>query len=221
MNKGEEEAHLPNSFWRARSALWFQASQDVKDKQLSIFESIRIQQFWPFRFSNSSEEESRNRPLFKVQIFVALNIWQDYILEISIEEIAILRIVVLIKFTSLLKTHFSFAVAAVWIPEIRTSSSSTSVSGASPLPSVPRPILGTNLNASPINAFFASPSCLEVGELAVLTIGGWRIVAATLKTSCNKIVSVPLLFTSLVDVFVLMGGKFRKISSRNLTEMYT
>ena len=61
--------------------LWCRASQDVEDKQLSIFESIqiRIQQFWPFQFSNSSEEESRIRPLFKVKIFVALNIWQDYI----------------------------------------------------------------------------------------------------------------------------------------------
>ena len=185
-----EEAHLPDSFWRAHSTLWCQASQDkFKDKQLSIFESIGIQQFWPFRFSNSSsEEESRIRPLFKVKIFVALNIWQDLISEISIEEIAILRIVVLIKFSSLLKTHFSFAVAAVWIPEIRMSSSSSSVSGASPLPSVPwHPVPRMNLNALPINAFFASLSCLEVGELAALSIGGWRIVAKTLKTFCKEI----------------------------------
>ena len=108
------------------AALWCRASQDVEDKQPSILESIRIhfQQFWPFRFSNSSEEESRIRPLFKVKIFIALNIWQDYISEISIKEIAILRTMVLIKFTSLFKTHFSLAVAAVWISEIRTSSSS-------------------------------------------------------------------------------------------------
>ena len=180
------------------------ASQDVEDKQLSIFESIqiRIQQFWPFRFSNSSEEESRIRPLFKVKIIVALNIWQDYISEISIKEIAILRIV-LIKFFSLFKTNFSFAVAAEWFPEIRTSSSSSSPSsslsssgaasssGASTLPSAPlHPVLKTNLNASPINinSFFAPPSSFEAGELklATLLIGGWRIVA-TLKTSCNEI----------------------------------
>ena len=168
------------------------ASQDVRDKQLSISESIqiRIQQFWPFLFSNSFEEESRIRPLFKA-IFVALNIWQDYISEISIKEIAILRIV-LIKFFSLFKTNSSFAVAAEWFPEIRASSSSSSASsstsssasGAASPPSVPRPILGTNLNASPINAFLASP-CLEA-KLAKL-IGGWRIVATTLKTSCNEI----------------------------------
>ena len=92
-----------------------------EDKQLSILESIqiRIQQFWPFRFSKSSEEERRIRLLIKV--FVALNIWQDYISEVSIEEIAILR-AVLIKFTSLLKTHFSLAVAGAWIPEVRTLS---------------------------------------------------------------------------------------------------
>ena len=83
VNEGEEEARLPDSFWRARSTLWCRASQDVEDKQLSIFESIRIQQFWLFRFPNSSSEKrNRNRPLFKVK-FVALNIWQDYISEIS------------------------------------------------------------------------------------------------------------------------------------------
>ena len=198
-----------DNFW---SNLWCQASQDVEDKQLSILESIRIriQQFWPFRFSNSSEEESRIRPLFKAK-FVALNIWQDYISEISIKEIAILRIVVLIKFTSLFKTNFSFAVAAAWFPEIRTSSfvlvlvvphrrrrpgaassGAASSLGASPLPSAPlHPVLKTNLNASPINinSFFAPPSSFEAGELelATLLIGGWRIVAATLKTSCNEI----------------------------------
>ena len=187
-----------DNFW---SNLWCQMSQDVKDKQLSILESIQIciQQFWPFRFSNSSEEESRIRPLFKAK-FVALNIWQDYISEISIKEIAILRIVVLIKFTSLFKTNFSFAVAAVWFPEIRASSSSSSASsstssstlssasssalssasGTASPPLVPRPILGTNLNAKPINAVFASPSCLEAGKLAKL-IGGWRIIATILK----------------------------------------
>ena len=221
-----------------------QASQDVEDKQLSIFESIqiRIQQFWPFRFSNSSEEESRIRPLFKAK-FVALNILQDYISEISIKEIAILRIV-LIKFFSLFKTHFSFAVAAEWFPEIQTSSSSSSPSssssssgaasssGASTLPSAPlHPVLRTNLNASPINAFFASPSNLEAGELATLLIGGWRIVAATLKTSCNEISFsfikfkfkfdvLSLLSTSLFDAFVLMGVKFQKFSSPKLSEIF-
>ena len=234
-----------DNFW---SNLWCQASQDVEDKQLSILESIRIriQQFWPFRFSNSSEEESRIRPLFKAKIFVALNIWQDYISEISIKEIAILRIV-LIKFFSLFKTNFSFAVAAEWFPEIRTSSSSSSPSssssssgaasssGASTLPSAPlHPVLKTNLNASPINinSFFAPPSSFEAGELATLLIGGWRIVA-TLKTSCNEISFsfikfkfkfkfdvLSLLSTSLVDDFVLMGGKFQKFSSPKLSEIY-
>ena len=225
--------------------LWCRASQDVEDKQLSIFESIRIQQFWPFRFSNSSEEESRIRPLFKVKIFVALNTWQDYISEIWIKEIAILRIVVLIKFTSLLKTHFSLAVAGAWFPEVQTlssssssalaSSSSSSSSGAassSGLPLVLRhSVLRTNMNVSSINinSFFASPSCLEVGEPAALSIGGWRIVATTLKTYCNKISFsfikfkfkfkfdvLSLLSTSLVDAFVLMGGKIQKFSSPNL-----
>ena len=141
---------------------------------------------------------------------------------------------VLIKFFSLLKTLFSLAVAAVWIPEIRASSlllsASSSATGAASPPSVPRPILGTNLNASPINAFFASPSCLEAGELATL-IGGWRIVAATLKTSCNEISFsfikfkfkfdvLSLLFTFSADVFVLMGGKFQKFSLPNLSEIY-
>ena len=223
------------------SALWCQASQDAEDKQLSILESIqiRIQQFWPFRFSNSSEEESRIRPLFKIR-FVALNIWQDYISEISIKEIAILRIVVLIKFTSSLKTHFSLAVAGAWIPGVRTSSSSSSSSlslsgaapssGESPLPSAPLHLV-LNLNASPINAFFALPSSLKAGELATLLIGGWRIVAATLKTSCNEISFsfikfkfkfdvLSLLSTSLVDAFVLMGGKFQKFSSPKLSEIY-
>ena len=224
---------LIDSFQQKLLKLWCQASQDTEDKQLSIFESIRIciQQFWPFRFSNSSEEESRIRPLlFKAKIFVALNIWQDYISEISIKEVAIL-LIVLIKFTSLLKTHFSFAVVAVWIPETRTSSSSSSaLSSASP-PSVPQPILRTNLNASPIDAFFASPSNLEAGKLATLLIGGWRIVAATLKTSCNEISFsfikfkfkfdvLSLLSTSLVDAFVLMGGKFQKFSSPNVPEIY-
>ena len=91
--------------------------------------------------------------------------------------------------------------------------------------------LRTNLNASPINAFFASPSSLEAGELATLLIGGWRIVAATLKTSCNEISFsfikfkfkfdvLSLLSTSLVDAFVLMGGKFQKFSSPKLSEIY-
>ena len=224
VNEGKEEARLLEYFWQACSALWCRASKDIEDKQLSILESIqiRIQQFWPFRFSNSSEGKSRIRPLFKVKTFVALNIWQDYISEILIKEIAILHIVVLIKFFSLFKTHFSFAVAAVWIPEIGTSSSSSSAS-------VPRPILGTNLNASPINVFFTSPSSLEVGKLA-LPIGGWRIVARSLnlKTLWNKISFsfikfkfdvLSLLFTFSADVFVLMGRKFQ-FSSPNLSEIY-
>ena len=233
-----------DNFW---SNLWCQASQDIEDKQLSILESIRIriQQFWPFRFSNSSEEESRIRPLFKAK-FVALNIWQDYNSEISIKEIAILRIV-LIKFSSLLKTHFSFAVAGAWFPEVRTSSLSSSSSllssssgaasspgvasslGASPLPSAPlHPVLKTNLNASPINinSFFALPSSFEAGELATLLIGGWRIVA-TLKTSCNEIsfsfikfkfkfkFDVLSLFWSPVDAFVLMAGNFKNLAQQN------
>ncbi len=182
------------------------------------------------------------------KIIVALNIWQDYISEISIKEIAILRIV-LIKFFSLFKTNFSFAVAAEWFPEIRTSSSSSSPSSsssssgvasssaASTLPSAPlHPVLKTNSNASPINinSFFAPPSSFEAGELelATLLIGGWRIVA-TLKTSCNEISFsfikfkfkfkfdvLSLLSTSLVDDFVLMGGKFQKFSSPKLSEIY-
>ena len=85
--------------------------------------------------------------------------------------------------------------------------------------------------ASPINAFFALPSNLEVGELATLLIGGWRFVAATLKTSCYEISLsfikfkfkfdvLSLLSSSLVDAFVLMGGKFQKFSSPNVSEIY-
>ena len=162
---------------------------------MSILASIRIriQQFWPFQFSNSFEEESRIRPLFKVK-FVALNIWQDYISEILIEEIVILRIVVLIKFTSLLKTHFSLAVAGAWF-------------------GLWHPVLRTNMNVSSINinSFFALPSCLEGGELAALSIGGWMIVAMTLKTFC-KFDVLSLLFTFSDDVFVLMGGKFSNLA---------
>ena len=36
VNEGKKEAHLPD-FWQARSTLWCRASQDVEDKQLSIF----------------------------------------------------------------------------------------------------------------------------------------------------------------------------------------
>ena len=160
-----------------------------QDRQLSSFESFQfqIQQYLLLRFSNSSSEKGNRswQLLFKAN-FVALNIWQDFISETSAEGITILH-VVLIKFTILLKTHFSFAVAGTWSPEVQASSSlvpQLSSPGASPpsssssslppllLPSAPwHPGLRTN---SSINAFFTSPSCLEVGELAVLSIGGWR-----------------------------------------------
>ena len=171
--------------------------------------------------------------LFKAN-FIALHNWQDFISETSVEEIKILSIV-LIKFTSLLKTHFSFAVEVVWSPAIWASSlsllalpllplsspgASPSSSPSSPPPSAPwHLVLRTNMEAvlPKINAFSASPSCLELAA----PIGGWRIIARSLKTFSNKISfsfikqfkELSLLCTLFVDVIVLMGGKFQKFSS--------